>query len=81
MNEDILRFEVTVNQMLAVQVLDAKDDLSSIELGQPQIKLLSALYQLVELPSINKVHHKIERPRILLQAAHVYDERMVQLLL
>lgn len=57
MNEDIFWFEVSVNQILAMEILKRKDDLRGIKSGNADFKLLTLLNQLVQFSSINIVHN------------------------
>jgi hypothetical protein len=76
-NEDILRFQISVYQIFAVQILKAKYYLSCIKSGEIYIQLFPRMDQLVKFSSIYIIHNEIERPRILLDAPQIYNEWMI----
>ena len=81
MNEDVLGLQVSINKVLAVQVLKSEQHLGRVELSETQIELASLLDKLVQLASIHIVHQEVEGSGVLLHRCHVHNEGMTQLLL
>ena len=80
-NEDILRLKISIDEVLAVKILEAEYHLSCIEPCKWNVKLTLLLNETIELSTINALHHHVEGTVVLLDRLHADNQWMSQLLL
>lgn len=78
-HQDVLRFEVSVEDLAIVEVAQSQRNLGGIKLSLVLGEALHLRKVLEELPSLNKVHHKVNPERLLEDVVHTNDERVVHL--
>lgn len=71
MDEDILWFEISVDELFSVKILKAKNDLRGVESSQMHIQTTMSLDDLEQLSTLNILHLDVKRARVLLNAQHI----------
>lgn len=72
MDEDILGLQVSVDEVLAVQILESKHYLRSVEACSIQEEAALLLYELVKLSAVHVLHHHVQRAGVLLHGLHAH---------
>ena len=79
LEEDILRLEISVDQVHRMDVFEHNYDLCSIEPGQYIVQLLVSLQQIEQLPELQEIFEHVEIILILINSLQIADQRVVHL--